>query len=170
LLAFEIPPTGSSARKLRRSGVNLLGGRALRRIMYPLTPVEMGSDFKLGAALRFGTLPLVLQAGSAADTLTAYMQMYLKEEIQAEALVRNLAGFSRFLPVAALFHGQVLNLANVARDDGITRSTARGFFEILEDTLRKVTGSHTARLVECASKTWAGYAKELARERAQWDG
>jgi uncharacterized protein len=127
--------TGSSARKLRRSGVNLLGGRALRRVMYPLTPVEMGREFKLDTALRFGTLPLVVQAESPADTLAAYVQMYLKEEIQAEALVRNLPGFSRFLPVAALFHGQVLNLSNVARDAGITRSTAQGFFEILEDTL-----------------------------------
>lgn len=127
--------TGSSARKLRRTGVNLLGGRALRRLMYPLTPVEMGSAFRLETALRFGTLPLVVQAESPAETLTAYVQMYLKEEIQAEALVRNLPGFSRFLPVAALFHGQVLNLSNVARDAGITRSTAQGFFEILEDTL-----------------------------------
>jgi len=127
--------TGSSARKLRRTGVNLLGGRALRRLMYPLTPVEMGTAFHLDAALRFGTLPLVVQAVSPAETLAAYVQMYLKEEIQAEALVRNLPGFSRFLPVAALFHGQVLNLANVARDAGITRSTAQGFFEILEDTL-----------------------------------
>lgn len=127
--------TGSSARKLRRSGVNLLGGRALRRVMYPLTPMELGSDFDLESALRFGTLPLVVQAASPADTLAAYVQMYLKEEIQAEALVRNLPGFSRFLPVAALFHGQVLNLANVARDAGIARPTAQGFFEVLEDTL-----------------------------------
>lgn len=127
--------TGSSARKLRRGGVNLLAGRALRRAMFPLTPAEMGDDFVLERALRFGTLPLVVGAEDPAETLEAYVRMYLREEIQAEALVRNLAGFSRFLPVAALFHGQVLNLSAVARDAGVTRSTAQGFFEILQDTL-----------------------------------
>lgn len=127
--------TGSSARKLRRSGVNLLAGRALRRAMFPLTPAEMGEDFDLQRALRFGTLPLIVAAEEPEATLEAYVRMYLREEIQAEALVRNLAGFSRFLPVAALFHGQVLNLSAVARDAGVTRSTAQGFFEILEDTL-----------------------------------
>jgi predicted AAA+ superfamily ATPase len=127
--------SGSSARKLRRAGVNLLAGRALRRAMYPLTPAEMGEDFDLDRALRFGTLPLVIRAEEPGETLEAYVRMYLREEIQAEALVRNLPGFSRFLPVAALFHGQVLNLAAVARDAGVTRPTVQGFFEVLEDTL-----------------------------------
>jgi predicted AAA+ superfamily ATPase len=127
--------TGSSARKLKRGGVNLLAGRALRRAMFPLTPAEMGGDFDLQRTLRFGSLPLVVAAEEPEATLEAYVRMYLREEIQAEALVRNLAGFSRFLPVAALFHGQVLNLSAVARDAGVTRSTAQGFFEILEDTL-----------------------------------
>lgn len=127
--------TGSSARKLRRSGVNLLAGRAVFRQMYPLTPMEMGTDFRLKGALQFGTLPLVVNADDPKDTLTSYVQMYLKEEIQAEALVKNLAGFSRFLPMAALFHGQILNLSNIARDAEIRRPTAQGFFEILEDTL-----------------------------------
>ncbi len=127
--------TGSSARKLRRGGVNLLAGRAVRKAMYPLTPAEMGADFDLGRALRLGTLPLVVRADAPEETLEAYVRMYLREEIQAEALVRNLPGFARFLPVAALFHGQVLNLAAVARDAGVTRSTVQGFFEILEDTL-----------------------------------
>jgi len=127
--------TGSSARKLRRTGVNLLAGRALRRAMYPLVPAEMGGDFDLARALRFGTLPLAVRADDPAETLDAYVRMYLREEIQAEALVRNLPGFSRFLPVAALFHGQVLNLSAVARDAGVARPTAQGFFEVLEDTL-----------------------------------
>jgi len=127
--------TGSSARKLKRSGVNLLAGRAVRRNMYPLTPMEMGKKFDLDKSLRFGTLPLIVNAENPKDTLTSYVQMYLKEEIQAEAIVKNLAGFSRFLPVAALFHGQSLNISNVARDAQVTRSTAQGFFEILEDTL-----------------------------------
>lgn len=132
-LSFAL--TGSSARKLRRSGVNLLAGRAVRREMFPLTPMELGGDFKLGDALTFGTLPLVYFADDRKDTLTHYVQMYLKEEIQAEAIVQNLSGFSRFLPIAALFHGQVLNLSNIARDAEVKRPTAQGFFEILEDTL-----------------------------------
>jgi predicted AAA+ superfamily ATPase len=127
--------TGSSARKLKRSGVNLLAGRAVRRNMYPLTPFEMGIDFKLQSALHIGTLPLVLASEDPADTLASYVQMYLKEEIQAEALVKNLSGFSRFLPIAALFHGQILNISNVARDAEVRRPTVQGFFEILEDTL-----------------------------------
>ena len=99
--------TGSSARKLRRTGVNLLAGRAVTRTRYPLLPEELGSDFDLEAVLRFGSLPIVWDSDSKRDTLEAYVQTYLKEEIQAEALARNLAGFSRFLPVAALFHGQI---------------------------------------------------------------
>lgn len=127
--------TGSSARKLRRAGVNLLAGRAVPRRMYPLTPMELGAEFDLSSALRFGTLPLVLASDDPRDTLTGYSRMYLKEEIQAEALVRNLPGFSRFLPVAALFHGQALNISNVARDAEVSRPTVQGFFGILEDTL-----------------------------------
>lgn len=127
--------TGSSARKLRRAGVNLLAGRAMSRFLYPLTPMEMGEDFQLDRALSIGTLPLITQAEDPQETLKAYVQTYLKEEIQAEALVRNLAGFSRFLPVAALCHGQYLNLAGLARDAGVQRPTVQGFFEVLEDTL-----------------------------------
>lgn len=127
--------TGSSARKLRRTGVNLLAGRAVNRYLYPLTPMEMGNDFDLDSALRQGTIPLVVNSEDPEDTLKSYVQNYLKEEIQAEALVRNLAGFSRFLPIAALFHGQTLNLSNIARDSEVQRPTVQGFFEVLEDTL-----------------------------------
>ncbi len=127
--------SGSSARKLKRAGVNLLAGRAVSRSLYPLTPMEMGDDFQLNQSLAVGSLPLIIQSEDPEDTLKAYVQTYLKEEIQAEAIVRNLSGFSRFLPIAALFHGQILNLANIARDAGVQRPTAQGFFEILEDTL-----------------------------------
>jgi uncharacterized protein len=127
--------TGSSARKLRRGGTNLLGGRALRRLMFPLTPAELGQDFDLERALSVGTLPLVWVHPSPEEALGAYTQLYLKEEIQAEAIVRNLAGFARFLPIAALFHGQVLNASNVARDAAISRPTVDGYLGILEDTL-----------------------------------
>jgi uncharacterized protein len=127
--------TGSSARKLRRTGVNLLAGRAVTRTMYPLLPEELGSDFDLEAVLRFGSLPIVWDSDSKKDTLEAYVQTYLKEEIQAEALARNLAGFSRFLPVAALFHGQTLNISALARDAGVSRMTVSGYLDILADTL-----------------------------------
>lgn len=106
---------GSSARKLKRAGVNLLAGRALRRIMHPFTPEELGRHFNLDQALQFGLLPIVWDSPQKSETLNAYSQLYLKEEIQAEALVRNLPGFARFLPVAALFHGQVINVTNIAR-------------------------------------------------------
>jgi predicted AAA+ superfamily ATPase len=126
---------GSSARKLRAAGVNLLAGRALWREMFPLTPEELGEDFDLDRALELGGLPLVLGSAEPHETLRAYVQLYLREEIRGEALVRNLPGFARFLPIAGLFHGQALNIAGVARDAGIARTTAEGYLEILEDTL-----------------------------------
>ncbi len=126
---------GSSARKLKEKGTNLLAGRAVRRFMHPFLPQELGEDFDLEEVLRFGALPVVRQAEDKADTLRAYVQMYLKEEIQAEALVRNLPGFARFLPVLGLFHGQVLNVSALARDAGVARSTVQGYLEITRDTL-----------------------------------
>ncbi|MFC1763108.1 ATP-binding protein [Planctomycetota bacterium] len=126
---------GSSARKLKRAGVNLLGGRALRRSMHPFVPEELGVQFNLEEALQFGLLPIVWDASEKQDVLSAYAQLYLKEEIQAEALVRNLAGFARFLPIAALFHGQSINVTNIAREAGVARTTVTGYLDILEETL-----------------------------------
>ena len=126
---------GSSARKLKTAGTNLLAGRALNKTMHPLTPAEMGNDFNLDEALRYGTIPLVWSAPDRRETLNSYTQLYLREEIRAEALVRNLSSFVRFLPVAALMHAQTLNAAGIARDAGIARATVNGFLEILEDTL-----------------------------------
>lgn len=128
--------TGSSARKLRRGGVNLLGGRAAKKLMYPFVPEELSrSRFDLRETLQFGTLPLVWASEDKNETLRAYVQMYFKEEIQAEAIVRNLPAFSRFLPVAGLFHGQLLNTTTLARDAGVARTTVNGYLDILEDTL-----------------------------------
>ncbi len=126
---------GSSARKLRAAGVNLLGGRALWREMFPLTPEELGEDFDLERTLQIGALPLVLAAETPEETLRAYVQLYLREEIKGEALVRNLPGFARFLPVAGLFHGQLVNVAGIARDAGVARTTVEGYLGVLEDTL-----------------------------------
>jgi predicted AAA+ superfamily ATPase len=126
---------GSSARKLKQAGVNLLAGRALRRAMHPFLPEELGADFDLETALRWGTLPIVWQSPGRDETLAAYAQFYLKEEIQAEAIVRNLPGFARFLPIAALCHGQTVNVSNIARESGVARTTVGGYLEILEETL-----------------------------------
>jgi len=126
---------GSSARKLKRAGVNLLAGRALRRSMHPFVPEEIGEQFDLEESFRYGLLPIVLDSIDKQETLSAYAQMYLKEEIQAEALVRNLPGFARFLPLAALFHGQTINVSNIAREAGVARTTVAGYLEILEETL-----------------------------------
>ena len=127
--------SGSSARKLKRGAANLLAGRALYYTMFPFVPAELGADFDIKTALRYGTLPIVWMAHDKQATLTAYVQTYLKEEIRAEALVRNLPGFLRFLPIAALFHGQRLNISSVARDSGVARSTIQSYLEILKDTL-----------------------------------
>lgn len=127
--------SGSSTRQLKRAGVNLLGGRALRLTMYPFVPQELGATFELEAALRYGTLAVVLASETPANVASAYSQLYLREEIQAEALVRNLPAFARFLSVAALFHGQVLNVSSLARDAGVQRTTVNDYLEILEDTL-----------------------------------
>ena len=129
---------GSSARKLKTAGTNLLAGRALRKAMHPLTPAELGDDFDLDGALRYGTIPLVWTATDRREVLQSYTQLYLREEIRAEAVVRNLSGFVRFLPVAAVMHGQTVNASSVARDAGIARTTVNGYLEILEDTLLTV--------------------------------
>ncbi len=126
---------GSSTRKLKTAGTNLLAGRAARKAMYPLTPAELGDDFDLGDVLRFGTIPLVWAAEDRREVLESYTQLYLREEIRAEAAVRNLPGFVRFLPVAALMHAQTVNVSSLARDTGVARPTVTGYLEVLEDTL-----------------------------------
>ncbi len=126
---------GSSARKLKRSGANLLAGRAEVVRMNPLLSVEMGQEFDLEKAMLFGTLPKAVMGGDARGFLMAYAALYLNEEIRAEALTRNVGAFSRFLEVAARQNGQVTNASNIARDAGVGRTTVQNYFEILEDTL-----------------------------------
>ncbi len=126
---------GSSARKLKRAGVNLLAGRALNRSMHPFVPEELNVPLDVDEALQFGLLPIVWDSVEKSETLAAYAQLYLKEEIQAEALVRNLSGFARFLPIAALYQGQALNVSNIAREAGVARTTVAGYLDILEETL-----------------------------------
>ena len=126
---------GSSARKLKTAGTNLLAGRAVRKLMFPFVPEESGDDFVLEDTLRLGSIPVITTAEDPEATLAAYVEMYLREEIRAEALVRNLGGFARFLPLAGLYHGQVINVSSLARDSGTARSTVDGYLDILEDTL-----------------------------------
>ncbi len=130
--------TGSSARKLKHGGANMLAGRALVRRLFPLTHLEIGDVFQLGQALHFGTLPKILSLdtpGEKTDFLRAYALTYLKEEIAAEQLVRKLQPFRGFLEVAAQCNGQILNFSRIAREVGVDVKTAQGYFEILEDTL-----------------------------------
>jgi predicted AAA+ superfamily ATPase len=127
--------TGSSARKLKRAVVNLLAGRALLYRMHPFLPSELGEDFDLQRVLRWGSIPLIWESPDRDQSLKAYVQLYLKEEIKAEALVRSLPGFARFLPVAAAMHGQRVSVSSASRDAEIGRTTLAGYLEILEDTL-----------------------------------
>ena len=126
--------TGSSARTLRRKGVNLLGGRARSRVLHPFVSAELGDHFRLERALEFGLLPSVYFSDAPAEDLAAYSGDYLKEEVAAEALVRNIGAFSRFLEVAALSHGRMINFAQIASDAQVPASTVREYYGILKDT------------------------------------
>ena len=103
--------------------------------MHPLTPAELGDDFDLDTALDTGTIPLVWVSEDPRAVIESYVRLYLREEVRAEGLVRSLPGFARFLPVAALHHGQVVNTSGIARDCGVARTTVQGYLDILEDTL-----------------------------------
>jgi len=127
---------GSSARKLKRGGVNLLAGRALTLTMEPFSYAELGPAFDVHSALCWGLLPVVhAEISEAPAILDAYLETYLREEIRAEGSVRSLPPFARFLSIAGQLSGQVLNLQNVAREAAVPRSTVAGYFEILNDTL-----------------------------------
>lgn len=126
--------TGSSARKLRRAGVDLLAGRATLRTMHPFMAAEL-PRFDLARALEIGLVPLVVDAADPADTLRGYTSLYLREEVQAEGLVRNIGAFARFLENLSFTHAGVLNLSNIARESGVSRKTVEGYMEIAEDLL-----------------------------------
>ena len=126
---------GSSARKVRRGAANLLGGRAVRLELRGLTAGELGGDFDLRRMLNHGYLPRIYGASRPRRLLDAYVADYLREEVAAEGLVRNLPAFSGFLDAAALSDGEMVNVTNVARECGVSAPTARDYFEILVDTL-----------------------------------
>ena len=124
--------TGSSSRKLRRTGVNLLAGRLLLERMHPFMAAELPS-FDLGLALRRGLLPVVWDSPTPDVTLASYVALYIREEVQAEGLVRRLDHFARFVEAISFSHGSVLNLADVAREAHVSRKTAEAYVGILED-------------------------------------
>ena len=127
--------TGSSARKLRRAGVNLLGGRALRLSMHPFVARELQDEFRLDDALVHGMLPIVYGAALPLRKLEAYIDLYVREEIQQEGLVRNLGSFTRFLEAISFSHGSQLSISSVARECGVKRTTVDGYISILRDLL-----------------------------------
>jgi len=127
--------TGSSARSLRKKGVNLLAGRALTHHMHPLTAIELDSDFSLTRALDYGLLPAACTMADPRSYLESYVRTYLEEEVRNEGLTRNLSAFARFLEIASFSQGSVLSIAAVARESGIARKVAEHYFTILEDLL-----------------------------------
>ena len=127
--------TGSSSRKLKQGAANLLAGRALTYHMHPLTAEEIGAEFDVTKALRYGLLPHCYLDSDPKAVLESYVATYLREEVMQEGLVRNLSSFSRFMEVASFSQGNQLNLASIAREVGISRKIIASYFEILEDLL-----------------------------------
>ena len=126
--------SGSSARKLKRSGANTLGGRAQPRTLFPLVWPEV-TDFEIDKAVQNGMIPRHYMAKDAPDRIEGYVNIYLKEEIQEEALVQNIDAFERFMEVAAISDGEMINYENIASDCGIAAKTVKSYFQILKDTL-----------------------------------
>jgi len=127
--------TGSSARKLKKAGVDLLGGRAIVRTMHPFMASEMGDRFELAQSLQLGMVPLVRMSAEPEKTLRSYIGMYIEQEVKTEGLVRRLDDFARFLEAITFSHAQVLNVASIARECGTTRNTVESYITILEDLL-----------------------------------
>lgn len=131
--------TGSSARKLKRSGVNLLAGRAIRYTMHPLVIQELGAAFQLDRALQYGLLPAIYTYDDPAGYIATYIDVYLREEVMQEGLTRNVSAFSRFLEIASFSQGQIINASSIAREVGVERQAIQNYFSILYDLLLAYT-------------------------------
>ncbi|OGL43380.1 MAG: ATPase [Candidatus Schekmanbacteria bacterium RBG_13_48_7] len=127
--------TGSSTRKLKKAGVDLLAGRALLKTMHPFILSELRGIFTFEEILRLGLLPVVLNSKDPSDVLNSYVSLYLREEVQMEGMIRNIGDFARFLEIISFSHSSVLNVANIARESEIGRKTVEGYINILEDLL-----------------------------------
>ncbi len=134
-LGIQFILTGSSSRKLKRTGADLLAGRVIRKTLHPFMAMELGTRFDLDSALKQGLLPLVVSAKDPNAVLRTYAALYVREEVQMEGLVRNIGNFSRFLEAVSFSHGSVLNISNVARDCEVERKVVEGYISILEDLL-----------------------------------
>lgn len=127
--------TGSSARKLRRTGADMLAGRAVVLQMHPFTAAELGNRFDLNTALKIGMVPVCVGASDPLATIRSYVAVYIQEEVRQESLVRNIGDFNRFLEVASFSHGAELNASNIARECAIGRRGVEGYIGILDDLL-----------------------------------
>lgn len=127
--------TGSSSRKLKRTGADLLAGRALLYTLHPFMAAELGDSFNFEESLKYGTLPLAIDSNDPQHVLKTYSALYLQEEVQMEGLVRHIGNFSRFLEIVSFSHAAVLNISNIARECQIERKVVAGYIAILEDLL-----------------------------------
>ena len=149
--------TGSSARKLKATGVNLLAGRAWISHLFPLTSAELGSDFNLDKMLLHGGLPNVYLSASPSEEIAAYVTTYINEEIKQEGLVRKLPAFMYFLRLAASTNGQMLNFAKISNDIGVSAATIHEYYRILEDTM-----------IGAVVESWQGSKKRKAITTAKF--
>ena len=127
--------TGSCARKLKRAGMDLLAGRAVVSCVHPFMASELGKQFAVNKALELGMLPLIWGSPEPQMTLSAYIMMYVREEVMAEGLLRDIGAFSRFLEAISFSHGSLLNIAEVSRECEVSRKTVEGYISVLEDML-----------------------------------
>jgi len=125
--------TGSSTRKLKKSSVNFLGGRLSFKLLHPFIACELGKQFDFKRSLRVGLIPLIWQSNDPEDTLDSYISLYLKEEIESEGFVRNIANFARFLEAVSFSHASILNISNIARECEVERKTVEGYLSILDN-------------------------------------
>ena len=133
-LGIQFILSGSSPRNILRTGGSLLGGRALRYELYPLVSAEV-PNFDLLKAVNFGLLPKIYQSSNPRKLISAYIGSYLRDEVLAEARVRNISSFSQFLEAAAFSNGEMVNYSNIASECGVSNPTVKSYFQILEDTL-----------------------------------
>lgn len=131
----QIILTGSSARKLKRTGIDLLAGRVLLRTLHPFMYSELTASINFEQILNYGLLPIVFASSNPKDVLSTYVSLYMREEVQLEGLVRNIGNFSRFLESVSFSHSSILNISNVARECQVERKVVEGYIQILEDVL-----------------------------------
>jgi len=130
--------TGSSSRKLKRSGVDLLAGRAIHKTFHPFMGAELAENFDLAHALKYGLIPLIYRSKNPIETLHSYITLYINEEVKMEGLIRNVGGFNRFLETVSFSNGSVINISEIARDSQVGRKAVEGYISILEDLLLSI--------------------------------